>query len=68
MKWITLAQLVGVVSAANMLPKELNVDSPKSIRNVAATIAHDAMSFYNGNTSSNPTVSSYGLPGWFSAF
>lgn len=29
-----------------------------SIRNVAATIAHDAMGYYSGNTSSDPIVSS----------
>ncbi|UNI21853.1 Mannan endo-1,6-alpha-mannosidase [Purpureocillium takamizusanense] len=44
-----VAALSGIIS-----PKDLNVDSPTSIRNVAATVAHDAMSYYKGNVTTDP--------------
>ncbi|GAB0131566.1 hypothetical protein EsDP_00000031 [Epichloe bromicola] len=31
-------------------PKDINVDSQTSVRNVAATLAHETMSYYTGNT------------------
>lgn len=54
MKLSVIAQYVGM--AAALAPKELDADSQKSIRNVAATIAHGTMSFYNGNATSNAVV------------
>ncbi|CAG9997944.1 unnamed protein product [Clonostachys byssicola] len=35
-------------------PKDLDITSAYSVRNVAATIVHDAMTYYTGNTSSVP--------------
>ncbi|KAM3561274.1 hypothetical protein MY1884_002458 [Beauveria asiatica] len=54
MKLTTLLSLLGSVSAAVMQPKNLDVQDTRSIRNVAATIAHDTMSYYQGNTTSEP--------------
>jgi hypothetical protein len=45
------------VVALTVMPNKLNIDSPYSIRNVAATLAFDAMKYYNGNVSSDPIVS-----------
>jgi len=54
-KFITIVGSLGGAAVDGVLPpKSLNLDSAYSIRNVAATIAHDAMTYYNGNTSSNP--------------
>lgn len=54
MKLITVLPLLGTASAAIMMPKDLDVQDTRSIRNVAATIAHDTMSYYQGNTTSEP--------------
>ncbi|KAJ2975838.1 hypothetical protein NQ176_g5290 [Zarea fungicola] len=53
MKSILLLYSLGWVSAAVMQPKSLDVDDTRSIRNVAATIAHDTMAYYTGNVSSS---------------
>ncbi|OAA61353.1 Glycoside hydrolase, family 76 [Cordyceps fumosorosea ARSEF 2679] len=53
MKSITLLPLLASASAAVMMPKDLNVQDVRSIRNVAATIAHDTMAYYQGNTTTN---------------
>ncbi|KAL2204307.1 mannan endo-1,6-alpha-mannosidase [Sarocladium strictum] len=55
MKVVTAVATATVASAYFMAPKTLDTSSDYSIRNVAATIAYDAMSYYKGNTSSNPT-------------
>ncbi|GJN66974.1 glycosyl hydrolase [Purpureocillium lilacinum] len=44
-----LAAMSGIIA-----PKDLKVDSPSSIRNVAATVAHDAMAYYKGNLTTDP--------------
>ncbi|TQV98864.1 hypothetical protein V2A60_007439 [Cordyceps javanica] len=54
MRFIHLLPLLGSASATVMLPKDLDVQDTRSIRNVAATIAHDTMSYYQGNTTSEP--------------
>ncbi|CEJ84312.1 hypothetical protein VHEMI03440 [[Torrubiella] hemipterigena] len=51
MRLTLLAQSLGM--AAALAPKDLDPESQKSIRNVAATIAHGTMSYYNGNATSN---------------
>ncbi|KAI9167061.1 Mannan endo-1,6-alpha-mannosidase DCW1 [Paramyrothecium foliicola] len=43
-----------VTGAAILAPKDLDIKSEYSIRNVAATIAHDTMTYYKGNVSTNP--------------
>ncbi|KAJ3492881.1 hypothetical protein NLG97_g5084 [Lecanicillium saksenae] len=53
MKFITVLPLLGAASAVWM-PKDLDVEDTRSIRNVAATIAHDTMAYYQGNTTSEP--------------
>ncbi|KAK0391221.1 hypothetical protein NLU13_0722 [Sarocladium strictum] len=42
------------VVALTVLPSQLNISSPYSIRNVAATLAYDTMKYYDGNVSTNP--------------
>ncbi|UNI24971.1 Mannan endo-1,6-alpha-mannosidase [Purpureocillium takamizusanense] len=42
-----------IVATAPVPPNALNTTNPDSIRNVAATIAHDAMGYYKGNVSKN---------------
>ncbi|KAM3509414.1 hypothetical protein MY11210_006337 [Beauveria gryllotalpidicola] len=54
MKLTTVLSLLGSVFAAVMQPKDLDVQDTRSIRNVAATIAHGTMSYYQGNTTSEP--------------
>jgi len=49
-----LAGIGGVLGDGIIAPKDLDLESAYSIRNVAATLAHDAMTYYKGNTSSNP--------------
>jgi mannan endo-1,6-alpha-mannosidase len=39
--------------AAVLAPKDLDIKSKYSVRNVAATIAHETMTYYSGNTSTN---------------
>ncbi|KAM3472254.1 hypothetical protein MY5147_005382 [Beauveria neobassiana] len=53
MKFITLLPLLVSAPAAMMMPKDLNVQDVRSIRNVVATIAHDTMAYYQGNTTTN---------------
>ncbi|KAM3541168.1 hypothetical protein ARSEF1564_005916 [Beauveria bassiana] len=54
MKLTTVLSLLSSASAAVMQPKDLDVQDTRSIRNVAATIAHGTMSYYQGNTTSEP--------------
>ncbi|KFA78067.1 hypothetical protein S40288_05458 [Stachybotrys chartarum IBT 40288] len=49
-KPVPAAAILGALVA----PRDLDIENPNSIRNVASTIAYDAMTYYNGNTSSNP--------------
>ncbi|TQS32959.1 hypothetical protein Golomagni_06712, partial [Golovinomyces magnicellulatus] len=56
MKLLNFLPLAGVAAATVFLPKDLEKDDQKSVRNVAATIAKDTMSYYIGNTSSNPVA------------
>ncbi|ODA76264.1 hypothetical protein RJ55_08109 [Drechmeria coniospora] len=51
------AVLSGIIA-----PKDLNVNSTASVRNVAATIAHDAMFYYKGNLSAPGSVQVGDLP------
>ncbi|KAH7328101.1 glycoside hydrolase family 76 protein [Stachybotrys elegans] len=50
MKSVNAAAAVGAIAA----PKDLDIGSPDSIRRVSSTIAHGAMTYYNGNVSSDP--------------
>jgi mannan endo-1,6-alpha-mannosidase len=50
----SLACLATTATAVVVAPKDLDLDSRYSIRNVAATIANDALTYYNGNVSANP--------------
>ncbi|KAM4056730.1 glycosyl hydrolase family 76 protein [Hirsutella rhossiliensis] len=51
------AALSGIVA-----PKDLDTQNPSSVRNVAATIAHDAMVYYKGNTSAPDSVDVGNVP------
>ncbi|RBR21567.1 uncharacterized protein FIESC28_04835 [Fusarium coffeatum] len=51
---LALAGLASLATATRTAPKSLDTSNPDSIRNVAGTLAFDAMSYYKGNTSSNP--------------
>lgn len=46
--------LAAAVAAAVVLPKDLDVNSPASIRSVASRIAADTMSYYTGNITNTP--------------
>ncbi|KJZ79278.1 hypothetical protein HIM_01429 [Hirsutella minnesotensis 3608] len=50
------------IVASNVHPKDLNIRDSSSIRNVAATIAHDAMVYYKGNTSAPGSVDIGNVP------
>ncbi|KAF4126850.1 mannan endo-1,6-alpha-mannosidase [Geosmithia morbida] len=54
-----MAALAGLATAVPrniMMPTSLDIQKDYSIRNVAATIARDAMTYYKGNTSSATSV------------
>jgi outer membrane scaffolding protein for murein synthesis (MipA/OmpV family) len=48
--------IVAVTAPKALAPKSLNASYTYSVRNVAATIAQDTMSYYRGNVSDNPIV------------
>ncbi|KAI8679979.1 Mannan endo-1,6-alpha-mannosidase [Fusarium keratoplasticum] len=55
MKLWALASLASLAAAANKTaPSSLDINDPDSIKDVAASIAYDAMTYYNGNTSTVP--------------
>ncbi|KAJ4192782.1 hypothetical protein NW755_003931 [Fusarium falciforme] len=55
MKLWALASLASLVAAANKTaPSSLDINDPDSIKDVAASIAYDAMTYYSGNTSTVP--------------
>ncbi|EKJ73968.1 hypothetical protein FPSE_05929 [Fusarium pseudograminearum CS3096] len=51
---LALASLASLATATKTAPKSLDTSNPDSIRDVAGTLAFDAMSYYRGNTSSVP--------------
>ncbi|KAG8422472.1 hypothetical protein J3459_010321 [Metarhizium acridum] len=50
----TVAALSGIIA-----PKDLDVESQTSVRNVAATLAYETMTYYSGNTT-DPTSRDFG--------
>ncbi|KAL2692033.1 hypothetical protein Neosp_002434 [[Neocosmospora] mangrovei] len=55
MKLWALASLASLAAAANKTaPSSLDIKDPDSIKDVAASIAYDAMTYYSGNTSTVP--------------
>ncbi|EEU40986.1 uncharacterized protein NECHADRAFT_34132 [Fusarium vanettenii 77-13-4] len=55
MKLWALASLASLAVAANKTaPSSLDIKDPDSIKDVAASIAYDAMTYYSGNTSTVP--------------
>ncbi|EXA47541.1 hypothetical protein FOVG_04614 [Fusarium oxysporum f. sp. pisi HDV247] len=54
MKFFALASLASVAIATKTPPSSLDTANPDSIRDVAGTLAFDAMKYYSGNTSSVP--------------
>ncbi|PHH92586.1 hypothetical protein CDD83_6748 [Cordyceps sp. RAO-2017] len=58
MKSVHAAATLGGIVA----PKDLDTQNPSSVRNVAATIAHDAMVYYTGNTSAPDSVDVGNVP------
>ncbi|KAH7275673.1 glycosyl hydrolase family 76-domain-containing protein [Fusarium solani] len=55
MKLWALASLASLAAAANKTaPSSLDINDPDSIKDVAASIAYDAMTYYSGNTSTVP--------------
>ncbi|UPK97622.1 hypothetical protein LCI18_008557 [Fusarium solani-melongenae] len=55
MKLWALASLASLAAAANKTaPNSLDINDPDSIKDVAASIAYDAMTYYSGNTSTVP--------------
>ncbi|KAI8687173.1 hypothetical protein LRP88_13452 [Fusarium phalaenopsidis] len=55
MKLWALASLASLAAAANKTaPSSLDINDPDSIKDVAASIAYDAMTYYSGNTSTIP--------------
>ncbi|KAI5463225.1 glycosyl hydrolase family 76-domain-containing protein [Mariannaea sp. PMI_226] len=53
MKWLSLLGTASVVAAVTK-PTTLDISDKDSIRDVAATLAFDAMKYYSGNTSTYP--------------
>ncbi|KND93093.1 Mannan endo-1,6-alpha-mannosidase DCW1 [Tolypocladium ophioglossoides CBS 100239] len=51
------AALSGIVA-----PKDLDTQSSSSVRNVAATLAHDTMAYYSGNTSAPNSIEVENVP------
>ncbi|KAJ4270473.1 hypothetical protein NW762_002158 [Fusarium torreyae] len=55
MKLLALASIASLaVATGKTAPKSLDTSDSKSIKNVAGTLAFDAMTYYSGNTSSVP--------------
>ncbi|KAK7403667.1 hypothetical protein QQX98_010553 [Neonectria punicea] len=57
MKWLPVVAAVSVAAANNAVktfPADLDNTDPQSIRDVAASLAFDAMSYYKGNYSDYP--------------
>ncbi|KAH6996407.1 glycosyl hydrolase family 76-domain-containing protein [Ilyonectria sp. MPI-CAGE-AT-0026] len=50
MKWLPVVAAASA-AATKTLPSSLNISDPDSIRDVAASLAYDTMSYYSGNTS-----------------
>ncbi|KAK2590165.1 hypothetical protein QQS21_012161 [Conoideocrella luteorostrata] len=50
MKSVHAVAAAGPTLSGLIAPKDINVDSQASVRNVAATLAYDTMSYYSGNT------------------
>lgn len=56
MKFMRSVNAAAAASSAMTAPKSLDVKNPASVRNVAATLAFDAMSYYKGNLSAADSV------------
>ncbi|KAF7547559.1 hypothetical protein G7Z17_g7644 [Cylindrodendrum hubeiense] len=53
MKWLPIVAAASA-AATKTLPSSLNISDSDSIRDVAASLAYDTMSYYSGNTSDVP--------------
>ncbi|KAK5998388.1 Mannan endo-1,6-alpha-mannosidase DCW1 [Cladobotryum mycophilum] len=56
MKFVQSLHTITAVAAAITAPKSLDVRTPKSIKDVAATLAFDTMSYYKGNLSAPNSI------------
>ncbi|KAI0013097.1 glycoside hydrolase family 76 protein [Xylariaceae sp. FL0662B] len=52
--YVKSVHAAAAVAAAFIPPKDMDINDPASIRNVASTLAHDTMSYYSGNVTNTP--------------